>query len=89
MSGLKIEQLDAGLNALVSTFDGALPDAGIETLMDLLAVREYKVAFEVLCDLLAEEQLTVPRDVFTRLVAIGEALQVAPSYWMGVAREAE
>lgn len=84
MSKLNIHQLDAHLNVLVSSFKGALPDAGIETLVELLSVREYKVAFEILCDLLAEQDLRIPKDSFDRLVTIGQSLGADPSYWRGI-----
>jgi hypothetical protein len=85
---LDIQLLAGRLIALVLSFKGALPEAGMETLEGLLAVREYKVAFEILCDLLSEQGLEVPKDSFAQLVSISESLGIDPSYLKGIAIEA-
>ena len=78
---MNINTIHKKLNSVVLSFEGVLHDVGVNNVLELLGVREYRVAYEMLSDILHEDEIPIPQNTYDELVHVGKTLNVDGSYW--------
>ena len=79
-----MRKIEKALLEVLDAIGGGLPAEQVEDMRDLVRHCEPGVAFENLCEQLNEYDVPVPREVYERLVWIGKAMKIDPSYWEGL-----
>ncbi len=82
MNKAELLQLGQRVNKAVDAVARACPEASLDIVRDLVAVREWMVGMEFLFDNLGEvADVHLEPELRVELVAIAKILRIAPVYW--------